>query len=124
MDTFIDLSDEAVRQIHFMLEDDDMVGAGLRFGVQGGGCSGYSYVLEFAAEPEEGDMVIEVKGVPVFIPPLERHFVKNCTIEWVDELLEVGFKIRNPNIQRTCGCGESFEVTEVAKDDTAAQPSA
>ncbi len=122
MEAFINLSDEAVSQINLMLAEDDMAGAGLRFGVQGGGCSGYSYVLEFVSEPEEGDLVQKIKGVPVFIPALERQFVKDCTIEWVDELLEVGFKIRNPNIQRTCGCGESFEVTEVKGEDGAEAP--
>ena len=109
--TFINLTPTAVENMRRLMADNDMAGFGLRFGVRGGGCSGYSYLLEFSDGPEEGDMSLEVAGIPIFVPPLKRDFVKGCTIHFVDELMETGFKIQNPNVQRTCGCGESFEIT-------------
>ena len=123
-DTFINLTPAAVDNMTRLMADNDMAGFGLRFGVRGGGCSGYSYLLEFSDGPEEGDMSLQVEGINVFVPPLKRDFVKGCTINFVDELMETGFKIHNPNVQRTCGCGESFEIAEGDKSKTEATATA
>ena len=111
-ETFINLTPAAAENMTRLMAANEMAGFGLRFGVRGGGCSGYSYLLEFSDGPEEGDMSLQVGGINVFVPPLKRDFVKGCTIHFVDDLMETGFKIQNPNVQRTCGCGESFEITE------------
>ncbi len=109
---FITLTPEAVSNITRLLSEHDMQGSALRFGVRGGGCSGYSYLLEFSDGPEEGDITQEIDGVTVHLAALKRDFIKGCTIDFVDGLMETGFKIRNPNVKRTCGCGESFDIED------------
>jgi len=111
-EALITLTPDAVNNITRLLSDSDMEGQSLRFGVRGGGCSGYSYLLEFSDVPEEGDITQEINGVKVFIAELKRDFIAGCTIDFVDELLETGFKIKNPNVKRSCGCGESFDIDE------------
>ena len=110
----IQLSPVAVKNIHIMLKDNDMEGHGLRFGIRGGGCSGYSYVLEFQAEPDEGDLQYEVEGIPVFVGAFKRDYLQGTTIDYKDTDWETGFEIKNPNARRACGCGESFDIDDKA----------
>ena len=107
-----DVSPTAIKHAKRRLLDAGEPVVGLRVGVRGGGCSGYSYLLEFSDGPEEGDLTQQIDGVTVHIAELKRDFVKDCTIDFVDGLLETGFKIKNPNVQRTCGCGESFDIQD------------
>ena len=110
----IQLSPIAVKNIHVMLKENDMEGHGLRFGIRGGGCSGYSYVLEFQAEPDEGDLSYEVEGIPVFVGAFKRDYLQGTTIDDKDTDWETGFEIKNPNARRACGCGESFDIDDKA----------
>ena len=110
----IQLSPIAVKNIHVMLKENDMEGHGLRFGIRGGGCSGYSYVLEFQAEPDEGDLSYEVEGIPVFVGAFKRDYLQGTTIDYKDTDWETGFEIKNPNARRACGCGESFDIDDKA----------
>ncbi len=110
----VTLTPAAVEHLRRIMAENGLEGAGLRFGIRDGGCSGYSYILEFESAPHEGDEVFEFEGIPLFVAPLKRDFIQGCVIDYVDELLETGFKIRNPNVKRTCGCGESFEIDEAA----------
>ncbi|MCB9745894.1 MAG: iron-sulfur cluster assembly accessory protein [Alphaproteobacteria bacterium] len=109
---FIKLTDSAVTNIREILEDNEMAGFGLRFGIRGGGCSGYSYVLEFSEAPEEGDDAIEVGGLPVFVGEFKRDFLQGTLIDYETTEWESGFKIKNPNAKRPCGCGESFDIDD------------
>ncbi|MCB9794391.1 MAG: iron-sulfur cluster assembly accessory protein [Alphaproteobacteria bacterium] len=109
---FIKLSDSAVDSIREILKDNDMEDHALRFGIRGGGCSGYSYVLEFSDEPEEGDDTIEVAGLRVFVGDFKRDFLAGTLIDYETSEWEAGFKIKNPNAKRPCGCGESFDIDE------------
>lgn len=106
----VTLTDGAVTHIKRILSENEMKGFGLRFGVQGGGCSGYSYLLEFeeAAQPE--DQVYEFDGVKVFVDPLHVQYVQGSVITYEDALIGAGFQIDNPNVKRKCGCGTSFDV--------------
>ena len=83
--------------------------AGHRFGITGGGCSGYKYLLELEDEPQGDDLVFETDGVQVFIKAEHMEKLKNSTIDWVDSLMESGFKIDNPQAKRPCGCSESVD---------------
>ncbi|MCB9741257.1 MAG: iron-sulfur cluster assembly accessory protein [Alphaproteobacteria bacterium] len=87
----------------------------LRFGIRGGGCSGYSYVLEFSDGPEEGDDTIEVAGLRVFVGDFKRDFLAGTLIDYETSEWEAGFKIKNPNAKRPCGCGESFDIDEQSR---------
>tara|TARA_Y100000114_G_C11763900_1_gene331892 strand:- start:15053 stop:15367 length:315 start_codon:yes stop_codon:yes gene_type:complete len=82
---------------------------GIRAGVQGGGCSGFTYQLKFDNE-KENDRVIESNGVFLYIDPKSFLYLMGTQIDFVDELNQSGFKFINPNAKRTCGCGESFSI--------------
>ena len=100
----------AVENIRRLQSEYDAAGFGLRFGLTGGGCSGYKYVLELEDEPEGDDMVFDFDGVRVFVNPEHIGKLKNSTIDWKETLMESGFDILNPQAKRPCGCGESFDL--------------
>ncbi len=82
---------------------------GIRAGVQGGGCSGFTYRLQFD-NSKEGDKIIESHGIQIYIDPKSYLYLMGTEIDFVDNLNQSGFKFVNPNAKRTCGCGESFSV--------------
>ena len=108
MDT-IDVTEEAVENICRLQQEYDADGFGLRFGLRGGGCSGYKYVLELESDPEDDDLVFERGPIRVFVRPEHMEKLKNSTIGWKESLLESGFDIVNPQAKRPCGCGESVD---------------
>ena len=85
-------------------------GLGLRLGVRTSGCSGMAYVLEFADELNEGDMVFEDHGVKVIVDPKSMVYIDGTELDFAKEGLNEGFKFNNPNVKDSCGCGESFNV--------------
>lgn len=104
------VTDAAVQHIKRLQDENDMDGFGLRYGLQGGGCSGYTYLLEFeeAAQPE--DEVFDFDGVRVFMNTLHKEYLRGTTLDYSDTLIGAGFQIKNPNVKRQCGCGASFDV--------------
>lgn len=83
---------------------------GLRVGLQDGGCSGYTYLLEFERSPDEDDLVIEQSGARIFVHPMHLPYLAGSALDWKDGDLQSGFQLENPNVKRVCGCGESFDV--------------
>ncbi|MFQ5667683.1 MAG: HesB/IscA family protein [Candidatus Binatia bacterium] len=81
---------------------------GLRVGVVHGGCSGFHYTLNFDSAPQPDDTVVEQHGVRLFVDPASRQFLQGVTVDYVSGLHGAGFRFRNPNATRTCGCGSSF----------------
>ena len=106
----ITVTPEAATHMRRMLEKKSWETYGLRFGIRDGGCSGFSYILEFQPEPTDADTVIEQHGVRVFVDPEHQVHVQGSVIAWKDEIMETGFDIRNPNAKRACGCGSSFDL--------------
>lgn len=82
----------------------------LRLGVKGGGCSGFSYVIEFADEVRPRDHVFEFDGLKVVVDPKSLVFLNGSVLDYEVKLMQHGFKFVNPNEKSTCGCGESFTV--------------
>ncbi|MFQ6012239.1 MAG: HesB/IscA family protein [Thermoplasmata archaeon] len=82
----------------------------IRVRVVSGGCSGMSYNVDFAKEAEEKDIVWETRGVKVLLDPMSALYVMNSQMDYTEGLMGSGFKIKNPNAQGTCACGESFYV--------------
>jgi iron-sulfur cluster insertion protein len=82
----------------------------LRVAVVGGGCSGFSYQLDFDDQPQEGDEVIEYEGVQVRVDPTSAQYLRGIQIDYVSSLSGGGFKFINPNAKHTCGCGSSFSA--------------
>ena len=105
----IELTQEAVNNIQRLQQEYDAPGFGLRFGLRGGGCSGYKYVLELESDPDPEDLIFERGGVRVFVHPDHMEKLKNSTIAWKESLMESGFDIHNPQAKRPCGCGESVD---------------
>ena len=83
----------------------------LRLAVAGGGCSGMSYKLDVAGEPAASDRVIPCEGgVQVLVDAKSALYVAGIEIDYDDDLMNAGFKFRNPNAKSSCGCGESFST--------------
>jgi iron-sulfur cluster assembly protein len=85
-------------------------GSFIRVGVEGGGCSGLSYMLEFDNQMKEGDQVFEDKGIKVVVDRKSFLYLVGTELEYSGGLNGKGFVFKNPNASRTCGCGESFSV--------------
>jgi iron-sulfur cluster assembly protein len=82
----------------------------IRVGVEGGGCSGLSYKLEFDHELRDGDKVFEDKGIKIVCDRKSFLYLVGTQLDFSDGLNGKGFQFHNPNASRTCGCGESFAV--------------
>ena len=83
---------------------------GLRLGVTETGCSGYSYVINYAEEIRDDDVVFEDKGVTVVVDAHALELIDGTEVDFVKSGLNEAFSFRNPNIKGECGCGESFNV--------------
>ena len=113
MSTPLTLSPSAVEQVKSLLVENEMQSHALRLAIRGGGCSGYSYQLEFVEGPEEeDDMEYEFQGVRVLVGAFKRDYLDGTVIDYEDTLMSAGFKVLNPNAKRACGCGESFDIDE------------
>ncbi|MGZ4033821.1 MAG: HesB/IscA family protein [Bacteroidia bacterium] len=82
----------------------------IRVGVDGGGCSGLSYKLEFDNQIKEGDQVFEDKGIKIAVDKKSFLYLIGTELDYTGGLNGKGFVFNNPNASRTCGCGESFSV--------------
>lgn len=85
-------------------------GLGLRLGITKTGCSGYSYVINYADEIAESDIVFEDKGVKVIVDPAALAMIDGTEVDFIKNGLNEAFSFKNPNVTGECGCGESFNV--------------
>ena len=106
----ISLTENAAKKVQVMLEAREQTTIGLRVGVRGGGCSGFSYFLEFADTKSDSDRELDSHGVKLLVDRKSYLYLMGTEVDYVDRLSESGFKFNNPNAKRTCGCGESFSV--------------
>ena len=106
--TLTEVAAQKVRDI-LQTEGQNVEEVALRLKVVGGGCSGYSYELAFDA-PNEQDQVSESHGVKVVVDPRSLLFLAGSQVDYVESMMGSGFKVENPNITGTCGCGHSFKV--------------
>ncbi|OSM02406.1 HesB/IscA family protein [Magnetofaba australis] len=106
----ITLTEKAAGRVKAMLDQRGTPDAFIRLGVATAGCSGFSYKLEYADEPEEGDKVFEQHGVKLVVDPKSLLFIAGTEMDYVTENFKSGFKFGNPNETSRCGCGESFKV--------------
>ena len=106
----IKLTENAVKRVNAILTGEKKEGYFLRISVVGGGCSGMSYNLSFDNKEGEFDKMYECNGVKVVCDVKSWFYVKGTEIDFSDDLLSGGFKLNNPNANRTCGCGTSFSA--------------
>ena len=109
----LNISDKAAEKIMDLLAEKnrDPAAWGLRIGVEGGGCSGLQYKMDFEeVEGREGINVYEHNDAKVIIDSKSLLFVGGSIVDYLDELTGAGFTIKNPKATGTCGCGQSFSV--------------
>jgi iron-sulfur cluster assembly protein len=107
MVTLTDIAAEKVRGFLAQQETE----AGLRVGVQGGGCSGFQYQLALD-EQREGDQIFEHDGIRVIVDQASLQYVDGSTVDYTESLMGAGFQVNNPNVVAACGCGSSFRVAD------------
>ena len=100
----------AVRRLKAVMRSDGKDGHFLRMSVEGGGCSGMTYKMDFEDEKAEYDKEFQSNGLTIVCDLKSWLYLKNVEIDYSDDLLNGGFKIKNPNADRTCGCGTSFSA--------------
>lgn len=83
---------------------------GIRLAVKSGGCNGYEYDIKIAESPQPDDEVTELGSLRVFVDPNSAPLLDGIVVDYIDGLLESGFKFTNPNATDTCGCGKSFQT--------------
>lgn len=109
----IQLTERAAAHVkNYLSQQGENAGLGLRVAVKPTGCSGYQYVIEPAESITEQDQVFESLGVKVVTDDRSLRYLAGTELDYVREGLNAGFRFNNPNVQETCGCGESFNIRE------------
>ncbi len=104
------LTPKAVAKVKEIMGQQNPVPAGLRVGVVGGGCSGFSYSMSFENSAGMMDKVFDFEGLKVYVDATSVMYLNGCTVDYLETLEGAGFKFDNPNVKSTCGCGSSFNV--------------
>jgi iron-sulfur cluster assembly accessory protein len=105
----VELTENAARRIAEILKNEP-AGSFLRIGVDGGGCSGFTYTYNIATEQSSGDLVIERDGATVTIDLVSLGLLRGSKIDFIDDVMGRMFKIVNPAATASCGCGSSFAI--------------
>src|SRR5947207_3066519 len=106
----VNLTANAVAKVKEIMSQQNPVPAGLRIGVVGGGCSGFSYSMSFENAAGVMDKVYNFEELKVFVDATSAMYLNGCVVDYVETLEAAGFKFENPNVKSTCGCGSSFSV--------------
>jgi iron-sulfur cluster assembly accessory protein len=106
----INLTTNAIAKVKEIMAQQNPVPAGLRVGVVGGGCSGFSYSMQFENGAGMMDKVFDMDGLKVYVDATSVMYLNGCIVDYVETLEGAGFKFENPNVKSTCGCGSSFSV--------------
>jgi iron-sulfur cluster assembly protein len=105
----LSLTESAAQRVSTYLEKRGH-GVGLRVGVKPTGCSGYSYVVNYADEIGADDIVFEDRGVKIVTDPEALKLIDGTEVDFIKNGLNEAFSFRNPNVTGECGCGESFNI--------------
>ncbi len=106
----LNFTDSAVAKVKEIMAQQNPVPAGLRVGVVGGGCSGFSYSMSFENGAGMMDKTFDFDGLKVFVDATSLMYLKGVSVDYLETLEAAGFKFDNPNVKSTCGCGSSFNV--------------
>ncbi|MFN5946286.1 MAG: iron-sulfur cluster insertion protein ErpA [Phycisphaerae bacterium] len=106
------LSETAAREIKTIIQQQELDAdkVCLRVGVKGGGCSGFSYILDLTETKKDTDELFEQHGVRIIVDPKSLLYLGGVTVDFKDEIMGRGFVFHNPNATASCGCGSSFSV--------------
>lgn len=106
----ITVTKQAVKRLKAVMKSEDKDNQYLRMSVESGGCSGMSYKMDFSSEKKEFDKIFETNGLSVICDLKSWLYLKDIEVDYSEDLLNGGFKINNPNAERSCGCGTSFSA--------------
>jgi iron-sulfur cluster assembly accessory protein len=106
----ITLTPNAIAKVKEIMAQQNPVPAGLRVGVVGGGCSGFSYSMSFENAAGLLDKTYDFDGLKVFVDSTSGMYLQGARVDYLETLEGAGFKFENPNVKSTCGCGSSFSV--------------
>jgi len=103
----IEITEAAGQEIAKQRDKRGTPDAAIRVGIRGGGCTGFSYVFEWAEQPKPTDKVFHAHGVTVVVDPKSFVYLAGMQLDFVRGMMGHGFKFNNPNAKGSCGCGES-----------------
>src|SRR5580693_7710661 len=106
----VSLTTNAIAKVKEIMAQQNPVPTGLRVGVVGGGCSGFSYSMSFENGAGMMDKTFDFDGLKVFVDATSLMYLKGVNVDYLETLEGAGFKFDNPNVKSTCGCGSSFNV--------------
>ena len=107
--TTIDITESAAQEIAKQRDKRGTPNASIRVGIRGGGCTGFSYVFEWADEPRPSDKMFSAHGVSIVVDPKSFVYLAGMQLDFVRGMMGHGFKFNNPNAKGSCGCGESVQ---------------
>ena len=110
MATSLNITPTAVGKVKEIMSAQQPQPLGLRLSVVGGGCSGFSYQMNFETELNPIDKTFEFEGLKIFVDQASLMYLNGTQVDFVETLSGSGFKFENPNVKSTCGCGSSFTV--------------
>jgi iron-sulfur cluster assembly accessory protein len=108
-DIRLSMTDQAARRVVAILEKEP-AGSALRISVNGGGCSGFSYVFDVSPKAQQDDVVVEHSGARIVVDELSLGYMEGAVVDFVDDLMGQSFRINNPMATAGCGCGTSFSI--------------
>ena len=106
----IQVTEKALAKIREAFAKEGVSGGGLRLGVQGGGCSGMSYLFRYEPRNRPTDQVFQFGDIQVFVDPKSMLYLDGMTLDYKESLIHSGFAFENPNAKKSCGCGTSFSA--------------
>ena len=104
------MTELAVIKVREMADKQELGDFGLRIAVVGGGCSGFTYDMDFDQEAGPMDQVLSFFGLDIFVDPMSNCYLDGTKVDYVESFQFTGFHFENPNAKSTCGCGSSFSV--------------
>ena len=96
--------------------DANAVTKGIRVSVKDGGCSGYEYAMDVTSSPQPDDVIIQQGKILIYVDAKSAPLLQGMVIDFIDGVMESGFKFTNPNATDTCGCGKSFKAGDCSPE--------
>ncbi len=119
----ITLTENAAKEIQKIMHDNELAeDVCIRVGVKGGGCSGFTYTLDFDSKKSKFDLEFESQNLKILVDKKSHLYIKDTEIDWSYSLMDRGLKFNNPSAKGSCGCKTSF-MFEPPKQEKAFKPS-
>lgn len=118
MPALLDVTEKAAAQARKLLAQRGLAEGGVRVRVTPGGCSGFSYDLQPAAGPAEGDLSVDALGLRLYVERASALYLAGTVLDYESTLMSQRFVFRNPNAAESCSCGDSFALKDSPAEGT------